>query len=257
MTPKFLKTLFLLGLAVFSFAGLANTCLILGDSQTAVSLEKKKGFAPSLRDELQKRGYSPIFYALKGMKANTWISKAPKEYVAQSENELGILPFQASLAESGREKILTLNVGEKSFLEQIKSFHQDDEIDCVLIQIGDAELFNANGAKDTVELVKETKKLFPHMKSCGILPPSVKDTKGDDEFPFIKNKNKENFTTRLKYHMGQSSLQSTCPVLDTITEEFKRKVEDLDQRITFDGLIYNDFGGKLWVKEALNQHPVL
>lgn len=260
MTHKRLtKSFVALWIILFSLSGNASVCLILGDSQTAVSLEKKKGLAPSLRDELQKRGYSPVFYALKGVKANTWIEKSPvKEFVAKGEGNNNFRPFQATLAESGREKVLTFNnSGEVSFLEQIQTFHQDDQIDCILIQIGDADLFNSQGPQNTVRLVQEAKRLFPNMKSCGILPPSVKDAKGKDDYPFIKNKNKENYTTRLKYHMGQSSLQQTCPVLDTISEEFKRRVEDLDQRITFDGLIYNDFGGKLLVKEALNQHPVL
>lgn len=241
----------------FSLMTSANICLVLGDSQTAVSLEKKKGLATSLRDELQKRGISPVFYALKGAKAETWTENNPKlDFIAQKSTDGQWTPYQASLAESGREQTLILKSDKGSFLDQIKNFHTDDQVDCLIFQIGDAELFNTEGPKQTANLVAKAKILFPQAKTCGVLSPSIKGMK-DDSYPFIKNTNKQNYSNRLKYHMDQKGLNESCPILDTITEEFKRKIEDLDQKITFDGLIYNDFGSKLWVVEALKQHPLL
>lgn len=250
MTPKLLIILLEILLSQSLYA---NTCLLFGDSQMAHSLEKKSGFAPALKKEFEKRGYLTSMIAIKGVGAQDWLFNKKGQLIGKDQTKESFSPFQDSPIP------ITLTTEENSppFLTQVIKAHKEEDLECVMIQLGDADLFKKDSAKKVIELVREIRKEVPNLKHCGIIPPTYKGKGEKDEFPYIRDRNKISYTTQVRYHLQVENLQSVCPLLDTLNEDFLAKWESQQDSLTRDGLIVNKQGGELWAREVLEIHPIL
>lgn len=237
----------------------ASTCLVLGDSQSALSIEKKSGLVSELKKGLEGRGMRPVFYALKGVGASDWI-------IAPEENRNTILgrslksnPDQLSPFTQGGYNIALNQTGRIPFIDQLWKHHSgendtsEEKIDCFMIQLGDNDLFRANASESISEIVKHILGKDQAPRTCRILGPSFKEKGERDQYPFITDQKKNFYMTKLRHRLQKEGLLESCPLVDGLNSELKESLSKLDRPYTFDGLYFNRKGGELWAKSILKK----
>ena len=265
---KFSKLVTLLAL-VCTFgleSALASQCLIIGDSQSAFSIEKNQkspqstGLVPALKSGLEAMGHKAHFYALKGSGAFDWIT-SPKQnrntLIGQSkdQNSEKIVPFQLK-NETSKEVSLDTN-SDKTFIDQIFDAHTGSDVDCFIIQLGDNDIFRDKAAFQMSELVKHVLGQDNSPRLCAVIAPTFKEDSSKDEFPFITNQKKLSYITQVRHHLQKNNLLEDCPVISTLTPKMESELKEAEKRVTLDGLFYNSRGGKIWAENILQSRPFL
>lgn len=252
MTLRLLSLLLCLSLPSVSWAA---KCLSIGDAQSALSIEKGRGFAPRLAESLKDKGYELTTYALIGSGAKDWLTDPTKNdslILGELNTPTEINPFVL-----GKSDLKLDRTTSESFIKQIFNFHKNEDIDCMLIQLGDNDLFKDGAPAALKELVEVIVSQEQRPRVCGIVLPSFKELREKDENPFITNKRKANYIERVRHHLQKSGLLQECPLLSTMTPEVHELLKENDKSFTTDGLYFNDRGASIWVKEALKKHPLL
>lgn len=152
--------------------------------------------------------------------------------------------------------ILRLNRASNapSYFNQVLALHKDHEVDCVVIQLGDNDLFKPRAFNDLKAMVESLKNIDHPPTFCGIVTPTFKDSPKKDQYSKITNDIKKAHTEKLKSMLIQSGLADFCPALDTLTTAVKARLQALGG-ITSDGLHLSDQAGRVWAQEALISHP--
>lgn len=232
---------------------LAGKCISIGDAQSALSIKKSQGFVPQMAESLKEKGYNLTTYALIGSGAKDW-QEMPSEnnslVSGESKTTNEIRPFIYGKSD--------LKLHHSSpYIQQIFNHHKEEDIDCFIIQLGDNDLFKDKAPEALKELVKTVLAQEKRPRVCGIVAPTFKEDRKNDQFPFITNKRKANYLERVRHHLQKSGLLQDCPLLSTMTEEVHDLLRENDKSFTHDGLYLNDRGAKIWVNEALKKHPLL
>lgn len=243
----------LLSLLYFSTQAQASSCLVLGDNQSAYSIEKNRGLIPTLETGLKAKGIKGIFYALKGSGANDWII-APEENknILIGKNFTNgpdqLVPFQRN-----GEKIALNQTGRIPFIDQLYRQHEEEDIDCFMIQLGDNDLFRDEAPKAISEIVKHIQGKEKAPRLCRIIGPSFKEEGTKDQYPFITNQKKDFYMTKLRHHLQKENLLESCPLVNSLNEELKDQLNTLTGPYTYDGLYFNGRGGELWAQNILKK----
>lgn len=256
----------------------ANTCIVIGDSQSALSLEAlsrnansntKSGLVPGLKKGLQQMGYSGQFYAIKGSGAYDWIG-APQDnnnsLIGIKSSEESLVPFQQQSGTSALKKrtLQLKRTGNKTFVDQVFDFHGADEIDCFVIQLGDNDIFKERAAFHMSELVKHVLGKDKSPRVCAVIMPTFKEETTKDDFPYITNAKKLNYITQVRHHLQKNNLLEDCPVVSTFNQSMMEDLKSIKSernnlrrkiRTTYDGLFYNSHGGAIWAKNILKSRP--
>ncbi len=235
----------------------AGVCLILGDSQSALSIEKNAGLAPALVSGLKERGHQSVFYALKGVGASDWI-------IAPEDNKNTLIgeplknnPDQLRPFQIGGDPIALRQNGRVPFIDQLWKHHQDQDLsekfDCFMIQLGDNDLFRQSATDAISEIVKHIKGKDHAPRTCRIIGPSFKESGERDQYPFITDGKKKFYMTKLRHRLQKEGLLEECPLIDGLNTELRNELRDLGRPFTNDGLYYNRLGGTLWAKNILKK----
>lgn len=256
----------------------ASTCIVIGDSQSALSLESisrntnsntNLGLVPGLKKGLQQMGYSGQFYAIKGSGAFDWIG-APQDnknsLIGLKSSEDSLVPFQQQNGTSALTKriLKLMRTGNKTFVDQVFDFHGTDEIDCFVIQLGDSDIFKERAAYHMSELVKHVLGKDKSPRVCAVIMPTFKEETAKDDFPYITNSKKLNYITQVRHHLQKNNLLADCPVVSTFNQSMmedlkSQKTEENNSRkkvrTTYDGLFYNSHGGAIWAQNILKSRP--
>lgn len=251
--------IFTLALPLTLTSALGSTCLILGDSQSALSIEKKSGLVSELEKGLKGRGMRPVFYALKGVGASDWIISPKENRNTILGRALKNAPDQLLPFTQGGHNIALNQTGSTPFIDQLWKHHSgvndDDQekIDCFMIQLGDNDLFRDDASNAISEIVKHIKGKNEAPRTCRILGPSFKEKGARDQYPFITDQKKSFYMTKLRHRLQKDGLLESCPLVDGLNSELQEQLSNLEKPFTLDGLYFNKKGGELWAQSILKE----
>lgn len=237
----------------------AGKCLVLGDSQSALSIERSGGLGPALVAGLKERGHEGILYALKGVGASDWMMAPSQNKNTIIGKTVRMAPDQLLPYTLGGHNIALNQTGDIPFLDQLwkqhsgKELGSEEKIDCFMIQLGDNDLFRRNAPEAISEIVKHVTGKDEAPRVCRIIGPTFKESGSRDQYPYITDQKKKFYMTKLRHRLQKEGLFENCPLVDGLNPDLKEQLSNLKSSYTLDGLYYNKAGGVLWAQSILNQ----